>query len=92
MLAQSVLHTGKSENQPHRPEAQQDNKRQRSKIGEKTFAPVRGLDTPAYAYPKAPCIFVEPRRNTEMALNAPWQNDCLKRIHQDDEDEKYPED
>src|SRR5260370_37230329 len=93
MFAQAVLHTGESENQPKRPKTQQREQRHRSKVRQETFAPVRGLNMPPHSGPDAPGFLVEPGRHAKKSpLDAPRQNDGLKRINQDDEDESNAED
>jgi hypothetical protein len=47
---------------------------------------------PSHSSPETPGIPVEPGRDTKTAFNAARQDNGLKRIHQDDEDQNYAED
>src|ERR1700690_898867 len=87
MLAQSILHERKSKKQSDCPKAQEHDQRQRSKVGKKPFAPVRGLDMQPHSAPEAPGFLVKRGRDAKVPFDASWQNHRLKRIHQDDEDE-----
>ena len=74
MFAQPVLHAGESKNQPKRPKTQQGEQRQRSKVREEAFAPVRGLDVLPHSSPEAPAFPVEPGRDAKKGpLDAPRQ-------------------
>ena len=88
MFANPVLQQGKAENQAERPKHEQEDQRQRAEVSKKVLASPGRFDVPGNSRPRPPGIAIKPGGKAKLPADSAWKDDGLKRIQQDEENEK----
>src|SRR6266699_87945 len=88
VFANPVLQQCKAENQAEGPKHEQEDQRQRPEVPKEILPPAGRFDMPCNSRPRSPGIAIKPGGKAKLSADSAGKNDGLKRIQQDEENEK----